>query len=62
MNDTKEQVLILNTKGDIIFQGKVSLTNRELDKQSGCVIADCHINNQKVLVWKIDEKWQGWIH
>ncbi len=58
----KEQVLILNTNGGVIFQGNVTLTNHKLDKESGCIIADCHINNQKVLVWKIDGKWQGWIH
>lgn len=56
-----EQVLILNHSGGIVFQGEAQLKNLERDHESGCLIADCRINNQTILVWRIDNKWQGWI-
>ncbi len=56
-----KQVLILNHKGGIVFQGDARLFNFERDPESGCKIADCKIEGQTILVWKIDGKWQGWL-
>ncbi len=55
------QVLILNYNGGIVFQGEVKTFNHEQDQDSGCKIANCIINKQTISVWKIDDKWQGWI-
>ena len=57
-----KHVLILNHNGGVVFQGEAKLSNFERDRDSGCKIADCILEDStKILVWKIDEKWQGWV-
>jgi hypothetical protein len=58
----KQDVLILNQQGGEVFNGQANLTNIKLDKNSGCLVADCHLEKGlSVSVWEIDGRWQGWI-
>ncbi len=56
----EEKVTILDNKGGVIFEGIAPITNLERDIPSGCTVADCSIGEETVLVWKIENKWQGW--
>lgn len=60
--ERKQEVLIFNRNGAIVFQGETILTNLGTDHEAGCPIADCKLEDGIIVsVWKIDGLWQGWL-
>ena len=68
MTDTKTKpktklVLILTHDGRELFHGQATLSQHEIDPESGCKIAMAAAKGFKdVQVWQIGGKWQGWLH